>query len=126
MSDRAAILVLELAAEVGALSAFVALHEIAEHTSGRAFVAAELARDAVTPGRDRLRRALEAACGVEFGPRKLGRFLAAWADAPVVSLRVKAIGEDPAGLVWEVSRAANHIRAAAVADACEHRSGRNT
>jgi hypothetical protein len=42
MSDRAALLVLDLAAETGALADYIALHELAVHTRGITFVAAKV------------------------------------------------------------------------------------
>lgn len=99
MNDRVLDLSLQLADECGALAAVLALAEIAAHTAGRAFVAADVARAATMPEGDRLRRALEAA-GCVSAPRSIGRFLQEWAGPRSVLFIVENPTREGAGTVW--------------------------
>lgn len=99
----AAELILAAADAAGILPAFLLLHELAEFTNGQAFVCAEVVADAQRPEHARLRRAIDAACE-SFAPRNLGKVLAKWEGHRLGSLRVDAVGTDPRGIAWIVSR----------------------
>ena len=110
VTDRACEFLLAAAAESGALQVFALWYELAEHAGNAEFTGTDAVRDALTPQNKRLRDAIEAACG-NLDPRKLGKLLAKWEGKNVGSLRAHRIGDDPAGILWKVSRVETHSRA---------------
>lgn len=102
MSDRALLLVLDLAEEVGALRLHSLLLLVAWVARDSEFSAPELCSHALLPENNLLRNAVVATCG-EVSARRLGQLFAKWKGVDLAGLRIDAIGSDAAGILWKLS-----------------------
>ena len=73
----------------------------------------EAVAHAALPQNHRLRVAIAAACGPDYGPGKLGKLLAKWADVDIAGIVITAIGADGNAILWAVK--VNRERTAAAA-----------
>lgn len=116
MTDRAALLSLDLARETGALRAFVVAYEVRALAGDREFTSAEIVAHATKPANARLRDALAAVCGTDLGAAKVGRLFARWNGVPLAGLTITAIGSDANAVVW---RAEGQATTQGASDRCE-------
>ena len=100
MREHVVELLLQAAQESGALALRDLWREVALLAGDREFTSAEVVAHASLPENHRLRAALDAACGADYGAAKVGKIFAKWADVDVAGIAIVAIGEEANAIVW--------------------------
>ena len=91
---------LRICGELGLLALRDLYVEIELLAGGKEFTSAELVGHASLPENQRLRAAIEAACGTDCGAGKLGKLFARLEDEVIAGIAIYAVGNEGNAVVW--------------------------
>jgi len=112
VTDRAVLLSLAMADEVGALALRDLWREVSAVAAGREFTSAEILAHAATAANWRLRDALQAVCGEQVRVAVLTRVFKSWQGISIAGVVLDGLGKARNFTVWKfrpnIRRAAPH------------------